>query len=183
LGHPAFSAAKVRKWGPDANPRPVAYACWTGGSEAQAHVAVRRREPKGSVPEGSRGSERLIVPVKPGNTTRVDPVEGRGRRIAEPLEGNMASASELDSVSTKQQRIAELAKQAPTMGITSLNHHLDLDWLHEAFRRTRQDGAVGVDGQTGEDYQVNLDGNLKSLLERAKTSRRPSSHSALHRGT
>lgn len=81
----------------------------------------------------------------------------------------MAGALELDPVSTKQQRIAELAKRAPTMAITSLNHHLDLDWLNEAFRRTRLDGAPGVDGQTGEDYQVNLEGNLKSLLERAKS--------------
>lgn len=81
----------------------------------------------------------------------------------------MASASELDPVSTKQQRIAELAQQAPTMGFTSLNHHLDLDWLNEAFRRTRLDGAVGVDGQTGGDYKVDLQRNLKSLLERAKS--------------
>ena len=44
----------------------------------------------------------------------------------------MAGASEPDPVSTKQQRIAELAKQAPQMGFTSLNHHLDLPWLVEA---------------------------------------------------
>jgi hypothetical protein len=50
----------------------------------------------------------------------------------------MASASELDPVFTKQQRIAELAQQAPTMGFTSLNHHLDVVWLNEAYRRTRQ---------------------------------------------
>ena len=87
----------------------------------------------------------------------------------ESLEGNMASASELGSVSTKQQRIAELAKQAPTMGFTSLNHHLDLDWLREAVRRTRLDGAVGVDGQTGQDYLGDLERNLESLLERAKS--------------
>ena len=54
-----------------------------------------------------RESERLIVPLKPGNPTRRDPVEGRRRRAAEPLEGNMAGASEPDPVSTKQQRIAE----------------------------------------------------------------------------
>jgi RNA-directed DNA polymerase len=87
----------------------------------------------------------------------------------ESLEGNMASASELDPVCTKQQRIAELAKQAPTMGFTSLNHHLDLDWLREAVRRTRLDGAAGVDGQTGEDYLRDLERNLESLLERAKS--------------
>jgi group II intron reverse transcriptase/maturase len=81
----------------------------------------------------------------------------------------MASASELDPVLTKQQRIAELAKQAPPMGFTSLAHHIDLRWLHEAFLRTRRDGAVGVDGQTAADYMANLPENLQSLLERAKS--------------
>ena len=55
------------------------------------------------------------------------------------------------------------------MGFTSLAHLIDLDWLKEAFHRTRKDGAVGVDGQDGEDYAANLEGNLKSLLERAKS--------------
>ena len=87
----------------------------------------------------------------------------------ESLEGNMASASELDPVCTKQQRIAELAKQAPTMGFTSLNHHLDRAWLVEAYNRTRKDGAAGVDGQTDDDYGLSLLDNLTSLLDRAKS--------------
>ena len=81
----------------------------------------------------------------------------------------MASASELDPVFTKQQRIAELARQAPQMGFTSLAHHIDLRWLYEAYLRTRRDGAAGVDGQTAADYAANLRGNLESLLERAKS--------------
>src|SRR5262249_43167487 len=72
-------------------------------------------------------------------------------------------------VSTKQRRIAELARQCPEMGFTSLGHLIDIDWLREAYRRTRKDGAVGVDGQDGEDYAVNLEENLRSLLERAKS--------------
>jgi hypothetical protein len=42
-----------------------------------------------------------------------------GVMVKEPLEGNMAGASKPGTVSTKQQRIAELAKQAlgvPTCG-------------------------------------------------------------------
>ena len=81
----------------------------------------------------------------------------------------MAGASEPVDVSTKQQRIAELARQSPEMGLTSLAHLIDLDWLKEAFDRTRKDGAVGVDGQDGKDYAANLEENLKSLLERAKS--------------
>jgi hypothetical protein len=81
----------------------------------------------------------------------------------------MASASELDPVLTKQQRIAELAKQAPQRSFTSLAHHIDLAWLYEAYLRTRRDGAAGVDGQTAADYAEDLPGNLRSLLERAKS--------------
>ena len=87
----------------------------------------------------------------------------------EALEGNMADASKSGSVSTGQQRIAELAKQAPQMGFTSLNHHLDLTWLVQAFHQTRRDVAPGVDGQTWDDYKGNLLANLKSLLDRAKS--------------
>jgi hypothetical protein len=32
------------------------------------------------------------------------------------------------------------------MAFTTLAHHIDLDWLKEAFRLTRKDGAVGIDG-------------------------------------
>jgi RNA-directed DNA polymerase len=81
----------------------------------------------------------------------------------------MPRTPSFESVSTRQQRIAELAKQSPQMGFTSLNHYIDLVWLQEAYRRTRKDGAVGVDGQTAADYEENLMDNLQSLLDRAKT--------------
>ena len=38
------------------------------------------------------------------------------------------------------------------MALTTLAHHIDLEWLREAYRRTRKDGATGVDGQTAEEY-------------------------------
>jgi hypothetical protein len=66
-------------------------------------------------------------------------------------------------VSTKQQRVAELAKQSPQRGFTSLAYLMDIDWLHEAFRRTRKDGAAGVDGQTGADYEKDLGGMARTL--------------------
>ena len=81
----------------------------------------------------------------------------------------MAGASEPVDVSTKQQRIADLARQSPEMGFTSLAHFIDFDWLLLAYEKTRKDGAVGVDGQTADDYAADLKGNLLSLLERAKS--------------
>ena len=81
----------------------------------------------------------------------------------------MAGASKPVDVSTKQRRIARLARQSPEMAFTSLAYYIDIDWLLEAYTRTRKDGAVGVDGQDGEDYAANLMGNLQSLLDRAKS--------------
>ena len=81
----------------------------------------------------------------------------------------MASRPGRRSISTKQARIAKLAKQMPEAALCSLSHHMDLEWLLEAFRRTRKDGAVGIDGQTAAEYAENLEGNLHSLLDRAKS--------------
>jgi RNA-directed DNA polymerase len=74
------------------------------------------------------------------------------------------------TVSTKQQRVAKLAKQSPQMGFTSLAYLMDIDWLHEAYRRTRKDAAAGVDGMTAESYEANLESNLEGLLERIKSA-------------
>ena len=73
------------------------------------------------------------------------------------------------SVSTKQERIAALAKQAPQMAFTSLAYLMDMDWLTEAYRRTRKDGATGVDGMTADEYEQNLESNLQGLLDRVKS--------------
>jgi len=77
--------------------------------------------------------------------------------------------SNADTVSTKQHRIAELAKRSPEMAFTSLAHLMDIEWLREAYRRTRKDGAVGIDGQTAKAYEANLESNLQSLLDRVKS--------------
>jgi group II intron reverse transcriptase/maturase len=74
-----------------------------------------------------------------------------------------------ETVSTKLERIAKLAKQMPGVALTSLSHHIDIEWLKEAHRRVRKDGATGVDGQTAEEYEKNLERNLQSLLDRAKS--------------
>jgi len=73
------------------------------------------------------------------------------------------------NVSTKLERIAQLAKQMRGEAVTSLSHHIDMEWMAEAYRRTRKDGAAGVDGQSASEYAVDLEGNLRSLLDRAKS--------------
>jgi group II intron reverse transcriptase/maturase len=71
-------------------------------------------------------------------------------------------------ISTRLRQIAKQAREAPDMAFTTLAHHLDYALLLEAYRRTRKGGAAGVDGTTAEEYATNLEGNLRSLLDRAK---------------
>ena len=54
---------------------------------------------------------------------------------------------------------------------TSLHHLIDLEWMFEAFRLTRKDGAPGVDGVTADEYEANLEANLTDLLARLKSGR------------
>jgi RNA-directed DNA polymerase len=81
----------------------------------------------------------------------------------------MQRTQTLDNVSTKLQRIAELARRAPTMAIRTLAHHIDVEFVRVAYQQTRKDGAVGVDEQTAADYAANLEINLQSLLDRFKS--------------
>jgi group II intron reverse transcriptase/maturase len=46
-----------------------------------------------------------------------------------------------------------------------------MDFLREAYRLTRKDGAPGVDGETAAAYEENLEENLQSLLDRFKSGR------------
>ena len=48
--------------------------------------------------------------------------------------------------------------------MSTLHHVIDLEWLKEAYRLTRKDGAPGVDDVTAADYAQNLEANLLDLL-------------------
>ena len=76
-----------------------------------------------------------------------------------------------ENVSTKQERIAKLASSNSAMVLTSLNHYLDYEWVRCAYECTRKDGAVGVDGQTADEYAANLEQNLLGLIDRLKSGR------------
>ncbi|WP_428559796.1 MAG: reverse transcriptase domain-containing protein [Solidesulfovibrio sp. DCME] len=87
----------------------------------------------------------------------------------ELLEGKMQGTSSPENISTRLQKVAELAKQAPDIVFTTLAHHVDVILLKEAFHLTRKDGASGVDQQTAAEYEGQLDENLTSLLDRFKS--------------
>jgi retron-type reverse transcriptase len=57
------------------------------------------------------------------------------------------------------------------VALSSLHHVIDLEWMKEAYRLTRKDGAPGSDGVTADDYATNLEANLLDLLGRIKSGR------------
>lgn len=71
-------------------------------------------------------------------------------------------------MSTKLARIAEQSARNPDMVFTTLAHHLDVDFLREAFSRVRPKAAPGVDGVTWHDYSENLEANLIDLHKRMR---------------
>jgi hypothetical protein len=77
----------------------------------------------------------------------------------------------LTNLSTKRQRIAELARTKRGVALSTLHHVIDLEWMQEAYRLTRKDGAPGIDGVTADDYAINLEANLLDLLDRIKSGR------------
>ena len=81
----------------------------------------------------------------------------------------MAETGAPETVSTRLERIARLAKDKPGAALTTAAHRIDMQWLREAYRRTRKDGAKGVDGQSAEQHEERLEDNLRSLLDRAKS--------------
>jgi RNA-directed DNA polymerase len=137
--------------------------------EDQRGTAERRQRSEAGGGMGSRSASK--VPGKRGNRPE-GPRGGKGSTGDTELLGGKTTGTPIsDSVSTRLQRIAELAREAPERAFLSLAHHIDIEFVAEAFRRTRKDGATGVDGQTGEAYEERLDENLRSLLDRFKSGR------------
>lgn len=84
----------------------------------------------------------------------------------------MAGTLRPDPISTRRQRIAELARREPASVLTTLAHHIDRTWMHEALKLTRKDGATGIDGQTMAEFMAgDLDERLGELEDLAKSGR------------
>lgn len=107
--------------------------------------------------------------MKVGNSPPEDPLEGRREPGHGAVMGNTDKTSILEDVSTKLKRIAELARKLTGKPLLSLAHHIDIDWMREAYGRTRKDGAPGIDEITAEEYEKDLEGNLRKLIDRFKS--------------
>lgn len=84
------------------------------------------------------------------------------------LEGTMEGTLRSLPISTRLQKIADMAASDPEMVFTTLAHLMDVEFLKESFHQVRVGGAVGVDKVSWMQYASNLDENLKLLYERLR---------------
>ena len=140
-------------------------------SESSGGTEVSRTERQSEGAETNRGSlSRRIVAIETGETDSRKPGSSEGSgRVAEASSETRVGPEPMESVSTRRRRIERAAQRHPNEPLTALNQHLDLNWMHEAYRRVRKDSAPGVDGQTVAKYGENLTENLRALLARAKS--------------
>src|SRR6202166_3979590 len=71
-------------------------------------------------------------------------------------------------MSTKLDRLSELAKEDPKRRFFSIAHLITPEALNAAFRGLRKDASAGVDGVTHEEYQKDAERNMRRLHQRLK---------------
>jgi len=126
------------------------------------------------VMHGSKRSDPAIVAMKPtnkaGSKTAAESVEPRAG-----AEGNVDQQSTHRTqirarVSQALGRVRQAAKSRKKARFTALLHHVDLDLLRLSFYALKRNAAPGVDGVTWQDYEAELESNLRDL------------HARVHRG-
>jgi RNA-directed DNA polymerase len=131
---------------------------------------------------GHRKSDSPVVPTKLPNKARepaAEAVEGRGLAKGNASQQNVPRTQRRPSTPSALERVRQAARKDRKARFTALLHHVTLERLHAAFYELKKRAAPGVDGVTWEQYECNLEANLRDLHQRlhrgayrAKPSRR-----------
>ena len=118
---------------------------------------------------GHEKSDPAIVAVKPANKAErsaAELVEQRAGTKGNADQQSTRRAQERASVSQALGRIRQAAKQRKKEKFTTLFHHISVGLLRLAFFEIKKDAAPGVDSQTWQDYEADLDRNIEDLHDR-----------------
>jgi len=74
----------------------------------------------------------------------------------------------LKTMSNELQRIARVAAGNKEFQFRNLATRITKEWLYEAYRQVRKNGATGVDEVTSEQYAESLDSNLSALYQKLR---------------
>ena len=123
---------------------------------------------------GREKSDSAIVAMKPANKVgRPDAewVEPRAGTKGNTGQSHTRRTQSRGSVSQGLDRVRNAARQRKKEKFTALLHHVTVELLRDAFLALKRRAAPGVDGVTWQDYEANLEGNLREL------------HAKVHRGS
>ena len=115
------------------------------------------------------GQESESPSTEEGGELLTGPAGGKGGQSSELHEGNMTGAQEPEVMSTKQVRIAAWQALAACLHVTGASYRRPV--AEDDYLMTRRDGAVGIDGQTADDFARDFENNVQRLLEAAKSGR------------
>lgn len=116
---------------------------------------VQRQEERSDAHPGVRSAHSSPPPADEGADT-----------ITQPAQETSAVRTTAQSWSTSLRAIANKAVQNKRHRFGGLHRLLNQANLRECFFQLRKDAAPGVDGVTFEEYERNLDENLRSLVQR-----------------
>ena len=83
----------------------------------------------------------------------------------------MSATPMATAVSPKLLKVRERAQRDPHTRFLSLAHLIDEAALVRAYGRQRKGAAAGVDGVTKEQYGLELESNVRALVERMRAWR------------
>jgi RNA-directed DNA polymerase len=125
-------------------------------------------------------SDGPVVPAKPSNNAQggaAEAVEGSGSAKGNTASETRSGPSAGHSAPSGLDRVRRVAATDKEARFTALLHHVDVDRLRAAFGALKPKAAPGVDGVTWEDYEQDLEANLRDLharVHRAGYRARPS---------
>jgi len=120
-------------------------------------------------PSRGRESDWFVVPMTPSKETRR--VEGRGQPGRIPGEREKGRTRSRVTLPSGLARVNATARGAVQTRFTALLHHVDVEALERAFWRQKRRASAGVDGITVDDYERDLEDNLRDLCARVHTGR------------
>lgn len=158
------------------------------GSRSTSRTEGQRRDtgdPGGSINASSMGVERE---ARPQRYAELSPGVGLPRTTDETLEGNERAegrgqpgrnsmrstrvrTQSRDSSQLALQRVNDVAKRDKRARFTALLHHVNVQLLERAFRRLKRKASAGVDGETVQSYEHDLQRRLQDLCARIHTGR------------
>jgi group II intron reverse transcriptase/maturase len=156
-----------------------------GARQASSPTLVRAGKVNDRKPamHGHGKSDRPVVPAKPPNNAGKPAAEVvEGKSLTEENTGQQntpRTQSRKHDVPTELDRVRQAARRDRKGRFSALFHHLTPERLRGAFFATKRRAAPGVDGVTWEQYERDLEENLRDLharlhkgAYRAKPSRR-----------